>query len=167
MNYFQRSNIIIWTLAALLIITLSALGTMVFHRYFSGDTKRSERPCGPRCAFLTEELDLSESQEQRIEAIRNGFRAEGRVIADSLQLIRSGLVTELSREDPDTLHLNQLALQIGHLQALLTQKNSAHYLDIKKELTPEQREKLSSIYYELMGCCNYGEGKRMRERCQR
>jgi Spy/CpxP family protein refolding chaperone len=167
MNIFQRNKVVIWVLAGLLVIVMSALGTMVYHRWVRPVPPKSMQECGVRCNLLVDELGLSETQAKSIDSIRAGYRRAGMATADSLRARRSQLVTELSNEPCDTFRLRQLAVEIGMLQTDLINQTIDQYLRIRKECTPEQREKLSSLYYELMGCCPQGEGKGMRERCRR
>lgn len=167
MNFFQKDKVIIWVLAGLLIIALSALGTMVYDRWYAPVSTSTVKPCGEKCNLLSEELGLSAEQEQKVEQIRTTCRITGMAISDSLQINRSNLVKELSKEIPDTIHLRQIAQRIGQLQSQLTNQTINRYLKISKVCTPEQREKLSSLYFEMMGCCKQGEGKGMKNRCMK
>lgn len=162
----MKNRVVVWVLAGLLILSLSALGTMLYHRFFGRVPQKAQQECGMRCNLLTEELGLSETQAKKIGEIRAGHRVSAMAITDSLRSCRSELVTELSRETPDTLHLRQLAHRIGMLQTMLTNMTIDQYLLIRNECTPEQQEKLASLYYEIMGCCPAGEGSRMREQCR-
>ena len=165
MNFFQKNKIIIWILAGLLIVALSALGTMVYHTWQGSISPPVTGQCSRNCSLLSEELGLSAEQEQNIKRIQAECRQTGIATADSLRLKRSELVSELSREVPDTIHLRKLALTIGQLQSQLTDNTIDLYLQINRECSPSQREKLSSLFYELMGCCKQGEGNMMRKRC--
>jgi Spy/CpxP family protein refolding chaperone len=166
MNFFRTNKIIIWILSAMLIITLSALGTIIFRNKCKRVTEQEAQGCGMRCNLLTEELGLSETQAKTIDGIRAMHRKATMATADSLRFRRSELVTELGREIPDTLRLHDLSRKIGDLQARLVDQTIDQYLRIRNECTPEQQEKLSSLYYELMGCCPAGEGKQMLEQCR-
>jgi Spy/CpxP family protein refolding chaperone len=167
MNIFQRNRIVIWVLAGLLLIVMSALGTMIWHQWVKPVRAAQTEQCGPGCRLLTEELGLSEQQSAAVDSIRESFKRASAVTVDSLTSKRSLLVTELSKENPDTFLLRQYAMEIGMLQADLVNRTIDQYLLISKECTPEQREKLSSLYYEIMGCCRQGEGRMMRERCKK
>lgn len=167
MNIFQQNKVIIWVLAGLLILSLSVLGTMLYHRFSCPVPQTTERSCAAGCNLLSEELGLTDAQSKAVEQIRAGFRVVAIATADSLRTTRSELVTELSREVPDTARLHQLSADIGRLQTLLTNQTTDQYLQIRNLCTPEQREKLSSLYYEIMGCCKAGEGMQMREACRK
>jgi Spy/CpxP family protein refolding chaperone len=167
MNFFQKNNIIIWVLTVLLIVAISALGTMVYHRWYGAVPSPPGQPCDEKCSLLSEELGLTSEQEQKVEQIRVGCRKAGMAITDSLQIKRSELMTELSKEAPDTVYLRGIAQKIGQLQAQLTNQTITQYLKISKECSPEQREKLSSLYHEMMGCCKQGKGNRFRSKCEK
>lgn len=157
MNIFQKNRMIIWILSGLLIAAFSALGTMVYHHRLAPGLFAKEKSCDKGCDLLTEELGLTSEQKKNIGEIRMNCRINGMAISDSLRLMRSELLTELSREVPDTMKLRSIAGMIGNLQAQLTNRTIDQYLKISKECTPEQREKLSLLYYEMMGCCKRGE----------
>ena len=165
MNFFQKNIITTRILAVLLIVTLSALGTMVYQRWHVAAPPPEAQACGGKCNLLTEELGLSAQQEQQVGQIRMTCRQAGMAISDSLQLLRSTLVTELSKDIPDTIQLQNLAQHIGQLQARLTNQTIDQYLKISKVCTPGQRKKLSSLYFEMMGCCRQGNGKGMKKGC--
>lgn len=162
----MKNRVVVWVLAGLLVLSLSALGTMLYHRFCGRIPQKAQKDCGMRCNLLTEELGLSDTQAKKIGEIRAGHRVSAMAITDSLRSRRSELVTGLGQENPDTLHLRQLAQRIGTLQTMLTNMTIDQYFLIRNECTPEQQEKLSSLYYEIMGCCPAGEGHRMRERCR-
>jgi Spy/CpxP family protein refolding chaperone len=157
MNIFQKNRMIIWILSGLLIAALSALGTMVYHHRLAPGLFTTEKSCDGNCDLLTEELGLTAVQKKNIGEIRMNCRSNGMAISDSLRHMRSDLLTELSREEPDTMKLRSIAGMIGNLQAQLTNRTIDQYLKISKECTPEQREKLSLLYFEMMGCCKRGE----------
>jgi len=165
MYIFQKNRTIIWILTGLLIAALSALGTMVYRHWHAHLPYATEKSCNDDCDFLSEELGLTAEQKKKIGEIRINCRNHGMAISDSLRVLRSGLLTELSREVPDTFHLRLIAGRIGVLQEQLTNRTIDQYLKISKECTPEQRGKLSLLYYEMMGCCKHGEEKGMKNNC--
>lgn len=167
MNIFSRNKITIWILAGALVLALSALGTMIYHRYCCPLPDNTPPSCTTGCRLMKDELNLSEKQAKDIDRIRAHHRNVAMVTSDSLRLIRSEIVSELSKEAPDSIRLHQLAMTVGRLQALLTDQAINQYLHIRKECSPRQREKLSSLYYELMGCCPAGQGKKMHRQCGR
>lgn len=166
MNIFQKKNLAIWILAILLVVSLSALGTMIFHRACRPAPEKREASCPAGCSLLTKELGLDDKQAKQIEQIREEYRNTARITADSLRDKRMAIVTELGKPAPDTALLRVMAGDIGRLHALLINQTVDQYFRISRECSPEQREKLSSLYYELMGCCQQGEGPQMRERCR-
>ena len=167
MNFFQKNKVIIWVLTGLLIIALSALGTMIYYRLNTRVVTTEGKACSGKCDLLSEELGLTAEQEQKVEQIRATCRMNGMAISDSLQLNRSSLVTELSKDSPDTILLRLMAQRIGELQTKLTNQTIDRYLLISKVCTPAQREKLSSLYFEMMGCCKQGDGEGRQSRCRK
>lgn len=165
MNFFQRNKIIIRILAIMLIITVSALGTIVYQHVYPVVPGEKNGSCEKKCNLLSEELSLSPEQTKKIDKILAGCRQAGMMISDSLREKRSEILTELSRETPDSIHLQNIANEIGRLQSKLTNQTISQYLQISSECTPAQRVKLSSLYSEMMGCCKQGDGRGIGKRC--
>lgn len=167
MNIFLKNRMIIWILTGLLIAALTALVTLVCqHRLVTGRSP-IEKTCEKDCDFLSDELELTVEQKGKIGEIRVNCRNNGRVISDSLRFMRTCLLAELSKALPDTLQLRSIAGKIGLLQVQLTNRTIDQYLKISKECTPKQREKLSLLYYEMMGCCKHGDDKEMKNNCMK
>ncbi len=154
MNYFNRNRTVILVLSLLLIVALSGLATMAWHNYKQTPTQHPGATCSNSIMFLEAELRLTPDQVSRIEKIKSDCMGSSRCIVRELKDKKQELVTEMSSANPDSTRLNLLAAEIGRQQEQVIQTTIHQYLRIKAVCTPAQKEKLSGLYFELMGCGN-------------
>jgi len=165
MNYFTRYRIIIWILSAALLIAISVIGTMIYHDHSKSSPAitGSDTRYNPR-KFLHQELALTSGQLSEVEKLNIQCQEPSRCIMQDLREKKQQLLDELSKENSDTIKLSALASEIGLIQSKITMTTIDQYLRIKKICTPEQREKLSNLYFELFGGPGQGGGKGARHR---
>ena len=66
------------------------------------------------------------------------------------QTKRNELMTELGKENSDTIFLHTLAIEIGDMHNKLKHLTFKYYLEMKNICTDEQKEKLFQIFKEMM-----------------
>lgn len=159
MNYFSKNRIILWIVSSMLVISLTALGTMIYRTYLLPAKISQSKECPSSRQFLTTELDLNADQLSKIENINTACLGASRCIMQDLRVRRLELLEELSRDQSDTAELKRMASEIGMIQADLLNSTIAQYLAIKKICSPGQKEKLSNMYFDLFGCQKGGMGK--------
>lgn len=98
--------------------------------------------------FVRDELDLTDDQTERFEAMIDSFANQTRPIRDSLHEKRMALFDEMSSEQPSLDVLDELAEDIGALEIKLKKRTMRHMLERDDVLTPEQKEKLFSVFRE-------------------
>jgi Spy/CpxP family protein refolding chaperone len=156
MDEFRKNRIIIRILAILLLISISALATILFKNNRNA-RKASIVSAGERCSvsgtFLKKELGLTDAQGSAIEDICGICRGSSQCMKMNLQNRKSELIEELSRENSDTALLNRIAADFGSTQKDVIKMTIRQYLEIKKICDPEQRKKLALLYSELFGFC--------------
>ncbi len=166
MNFFTRTNIVIWVLAGLLVLTVSMLGTVLYRDWFCTGRPGTSATCVNSDQFLGSELGLNRRQMMHLNHLGKKHRMGTAPVMDSLRTIRTSLVTEMSKDNPDTNLINAYVEAISRMQGEITRRSVTQYLEIRQQCTPEQRKKLSGFYYELMGCCPAGQGRHMMENCR-
>jgi hypothetical protein len=163
MDEIRKSRVINRILAVLLVISISALITVLYKnkneagRVPSGSKEKS---CSSSAAFLGKELGLTESQESSLENICGICRGSSQCMKRELQTRKSELLSELSKENSDTSVLNRMAADFGETQSAVMKMTIRQYLEIKKVCNQEQRKKLFLLYSELFGCCEKGIGRK-------
>ena len=143
-----KKNLLILFLVLLTLVNVAALATIAYHRLHA---KRPFRPMGRpdgRIDFLQQELGLSEEQAKEFQTHMERFRTEMEPIHDSIRTMRTELMSELAKQEPDAGRLSQLAEEIGALEVNLKKKSITHMLEGKTLLTPEQQKKFLSRFRE-------------------
>ena len=156
MDAFRINRTINPILAVLLVISISALGTVLYKNNREAK-KNQEISVRERCSasgtFLKKELGLTDAQESFIENISGTCRGSSQCLKMKLYNRKAELLVELSKENSDTVILNRIATNYGATQTVVIKMTIQQYLEIKRICTPEQRIKLSVLYSELFGCC--------------
>jgi len=153
MNYFKNRNLFIWMIVILLVINISAISTIIFHVYFFKPTQHSELMSRERPhKFMKKELNLSPVQEKKFSQFKTEFRNNSKEILELLKANRIVMMEELSKTNPDTTKLNQIADKIGFLHASLKKKTIKHFIDMKNICDSGQFVRLGRMYeYMIMG----------------
>ena len=144
----MKKNLVILFLVVLTIINVTALVTIAYHRFHF---KRHFPPIGRpdiHMDFMKHELDLNEEQIKEFESQREKLKIETEPILDSIRAKRKELMDEIAAEEPSVEKLDRLTEEIGNLEITLKKKTTAHLLEGKAILTPEQQKKFFSLFKE-------------------
>ena len=159
MNSFSRHKVIIWILAGSLIITLSILGSLIYHTWAEPEELIGKAACSTSCVRLFDELDLDEAQHDEIEKILDHYKDTSATLITELRQRRLALMEELQNDDPDSLRIFILSEELGAIQVRMTKQATSQYLQIRAICKPGQRQKLSNVYCDLFGCSRVKMGK--------
>jgi len=151
MDTYKKNRFLFWLLIFLVVVNLSAIVTIfVFTR------QPSPVACGEASSksgvALCEQLDLTELQSKKVEEINILYREVTSPIVAKIKEKRAEILDELNKENPDTLRLNNLAMDLTSLQSQMQRANFRQYLELKTVCTPEQVHRLSALYRDLYGC---------------
>jgi hypothetical protein len=168
MNFFIRYKVFAWILAGLLLVALSALGTMIWNVWFEPEktviVRETPPGCSTSCMMLNSELDLDPGQNRDVELIIMRSRQSSGEVVAALHGKRTDLLEELTKENPDTAILKMISEEIGKIQGNLTMNAVNQYLQLRDVCDPDQQQKLTSLYYELFGCPRTGHMMQHQER---
>lgn len=147
----------IWVIAALGLMNLATIFTVVYHRNSSIENKINEiQPSISESTsvrfsgrYFRDELGLTREQMNEFSGFNQRFRQEARRINLMLSEKRQAMFSELSGENNDTNRLNILSDSIGLLHAELKKITYRYYMDFKQICTPEQEEKLEQLFGEM------------------
>ena len=133
----KRSLIIITAAVASLCLVQAAAaqGQSLF-------ASRGDHDGTPRLERLTGLLDLSEEQEEAIEAIQEQARAEGVELKKQQARLRNEIEGELLADQPSESKLVRLTEELGALRTQLQVIRLKARLAVRAELTDEQRDQL-------------------------
>ncbi len=152
MNIFSSHKVIIWILTGSLIVTLSILGSLIYHTWAQTEEPIAQTGCSSSCMMLFDELELDASQQREIENILDHYRDTSALLVSELRQCRLTLMEELQNDDPDSLEIILLSEDLGAYQARMTRLAASQYLQIRTICKPDQRQKLSNVYCDLFGC---------------
>lgn len=156
----MKRKLIIFGIALLLIINISALATIGYHRWCPYKGEREQ--CNPSNEdYLYRELALSQSQKEKMENIKQSFHLHANKISEQLLAKRTDLVDLLKGSKPDSAMTHQLLNEIGALQNDIQKQVIYSLLQEKEILTPEQLEKFFLIITQRLiqeGRCHQSNG---------
>lgn len=143
---------LIWIIVILAAINISTVGTIVYHIYFQGNTIQNSNssqidiPDSHLGRFFRDELSLNYEQHEQFRDFRQKFHKQANILSNKMQVNRNELITELGKENSDTVYLHALAREIGEMHEELKYLTFEYYLEMKNICTDEQKEKLFQIF---------------------
>ncbi len=171
----KQKRILILFIIVVTLVNLVALGTVL---YKLNQVKRFheeaiiENPADKSLpdsvgrSFMMSEIGFDQEQRQLMGTSWRNFRSDVAPVMEELRNLNAELANEVMKSEPDTLTLQGLCDEIGHLHARMKLETMHHLLDIKHIATPEQNEKLKYFYQEMLsrgdGAQSEGKGNRHR-----
>ncbi len=152
----NNNKSLITTIVFLSLFSLSTIGTIVYHIYFTEEgtsevvAEQIDVPDKGLGRFFRQQLNLTHKQHIQFRKFRQQFHKKANVVTDELQLKRNEFMDELGKDSSDTDKLHQLSLEIGALHAELKHLTFEYYLQMKNICNKEQQEKLHTIFQSMM-----------------
>ncbi|MBE9469583.1 MAG: periplasmic heavy metal sensor [Bacteroidetes bacterium] len=152
MDYFNKNKILIWLIIILLAINVSTVATIGYHFYTRGRVERINNRRHVRIPnkrfgrFMFKELDLNRSQRGKFQEFQDEYHHNAMNITKEMMEKRNEIFEELSKENPDTLKLYEMAGDIGIYHKNLKKQTIRHYVKMKKNCDKQQQKKLLKIY---------------------
>jgi Spy/CpxP family protein refolding chaperone len=156
MNSSNKYRILIWIIVITIVINLSAIGSYYYHRITKSNSaevtqeNRTTVPGEQRTRFFRDQLKLNAEQLDQFRNINRTFNWTARSIEMNLAQLREDLINELGTPNPDSIRLDQLAVEVGNNHCKLKQVTTTFYLDMKKICTTEQQAKLHEIFQSML-----------------
>ena len=169
-----KRNLVIWSIVLLVVLNISSLATIWYHRYQFRKENRAERferrgrnmPDGAphrfrqMPPFLTETLDLSEKQHHDLDSIWFHYNNQRRLLEDSMNRIRAEMFNILMEKSLDSGLYENLS---GQQTRLLKELNDT-MLEMNRTIRDNLSEDQQNAYAEKM---EEMRNKMSRERRQR
>lgn len=160
MNVLTKKRLLIGTIVALLIMNISALGTIAYNKYQTkkhieqvrknrnfnknrGHGKRNYLKKVKR--YVRKELDLTEEQFKEYSRLKDLNMKKTGAIWKEIEAKRKLTYKEFCKENPDTAFLNALSADIGELHKQLHQETIHHFYKVHEILNPEQQKKFNQM----------------------
>lgn len=150
MNYFKNNTILMWVLIVLLVINASAIGTMIYFRVSDQAGIRPDFNPDEPPRFLQERLHLNPEQRHLFHEMHMHFRNAMDKMGADMEANRAEILKELSKQDPDSDRLDQLADDYGKLHRDLKLLTISHFKEMKRSLGPEQQEAFTDFVRKMM-----------------
>ena len=149
------------SLAALAVLTLSAIATILYRvkaEKVQGEEIQIEMNAVIMSGmYFRQALNLSPQQMDEFRGINQSFRQRARDINHALDRYRVQIFNELKKENPDTVICNTLSAEIGNLHEDLKIETCSFFLAVKQICDPEQEQKLHELF-EPVFSANFGFG---------
>lgn len=144
MNYFNKKNLVIISIAVLLIVNIAAISTVLYLTY-----KRPalpERPSRESMRTARNKLNLSSDQMNAFELFQKDYQQKSKHVFFDMHKKRVMMMDEFSKENPDSMLLYDLAKQTGDLHHELKRLTINHLLDIKSVCNKDQFSYLEGMF---------------------
>ena len=90
-------------------------------------------------------LNLTAEQNQKVQAMREGFFKESLPLRNEMQIKQLELRTLWAQTNPDQDKILAKQKEINALRAQLQEKGTRHRLEMRKVLTPEQQAQIGAF----------------------
>ncbi len=104
----------------------------------------------PRGQFFKSELGLDREQTFLFRDLYHQYKEDASRISIEMEILRKEMIDELIVKNPDSLLLQEVAINIGDLHKQLKELTFSYFLKMKNNCTPEQEIKLHEIFNSLL-----------------
>ncbi|MCK9997012.1 MAG: Spy/CpxP family protein refolding chaperone [Candidatus Krumholzibacteria bacterium] len=106
---------------------------------------------GHRMEFLADHLELTDEQITAIEGIQSRGQAKNMELRKEMMRLRNELQSEMLKDDPSEKVVLDLTGKIGALRSEVQTNRLSSRLEVRKQLTPEQRDKMLMLHERFQG----------------
>ena len=156
MQILQKKRFVIGIIVFLLIINISAISTIVFHKYHYAEVEKDSTNINyiknnngdyhSRVKnFIKEELNLTDEQFIKYSKLKDENINKTELFFGKIHEYRKLIIEEKKEDVPDTALLNKFSNNIGKLHTQMQVETIKHFLEVKKNLNKEQIEKFNLI----------------------
>ncbi len=172
-TFFSQFKVGAWILGILLVLNVSALGTIlygIYHQHRIIRHNRMELPFRhPQPGiFLKEELNLTDKQFGKFDKARANYQQTASQLNIHLVDLKRAYIQELMKDAPDTAFMRTTADSIGLLHTDLIRQTGIYYKEIRQLCNPEQVDRLNEFFKRIMQPEEMGmmPGRMIRHRMQ-
>lgn len=156
MNYFNKKRLAIITIVVLLIINITTIGTVLYHTHIKPkrvyDKERTYRNTKKHMRFTREQRVLFRKKVME-------FRKKTNPLHHQISEIRSHILDELAKQNPDTTLIFDLNEKAGELHLELKRQTILNLIELKQSWDPEQYDVLDKMFRQTMMDDYRGPGK--------
>lgn len=146
----------VWIIVILLATNLSMAVTFLYHK--QQDKKATQQtevsaiqvPTEQRTRFFREQLNLNQEQVTQFRELNRNYNRTAREITFQLEKLRSEMVEELGKPEPDKEQLQVITKTIGELHMQLKNVTIGYYMGMKAVCDDDQKIKLNEIFKSML-----------------
>jgi Spy/CpxP family protein refolding chaperone len=135
----RKNTFIVSALVALLVVSMA---TVVMAQGRGHGPGQGESDPEMKIERMAKHLDLSAEQVTAIKEIHESGRAENLATRKQLLRLRNEKHGEMLKDDPSTKKVLELTTEMGDLRTRMQTSRTSERLEVRKVLTPEQRDKM-------------------------
>ncbi len=152
-KFFNKTNILILIIVGLVVLNISIVSTIIWHRYHDfherwGDGMPFHR--GRMEMFIPEKLKLDPEQKLKFHHIDSAFRKSSFDIAKHMHEVRFKILQELKKPKVDTIIFLGYSKEIGNMHAKLKMNTIEFYIEMKKICSPVQQDSLAGLFQKIL-----------------
>jgi len=134
-----------WILIFSVIINISTLATVSYHRWFKPKKQRTDRSRSNHHEFLSKKLGLTDEQSQKIKELRSELWQQLKPLKNQLNDERRHFFQIQNQDTTNIEEIYNSIERISEIQKQMQRKTAENLLAHQSILTPEQRKKFFSI----------------------
>lgn len=169
-DYRNKKRILIGIIIVLVLINLTALGTLGYDKYKRNHNKKTEsrqenkkiENKGDRIKqFVKKELNLNEKQcSVYFRSMDENF-AQSKLMLEKIGKCKKQIIEQTISENPDTVLMNKLCDSLGYFHNRMQRGTNRHFIEMMSQLDSTQKIKLKKILIKMNeGGWNKGENNR-------
>lgn len=151
-KFFSQKRILIYIIIALVVFNIATIGGILFYlkneRHDSHEGRSNKMM--HKVDFIKEKLQLNESQLIDYQMYHDAFYKRGKILIDSMQVIRKHTIDHMTVAVPDTAAIDELNRKFGNLHTELKNNAVDFYFKLKKICTPSQQDTLKIIFTKML-----------------
>jgi hypothetical protein len=175
-NNKNKKLILIGIIAVLILINLTALGTMGYHKFRQRHNEKTRREKNTRPIienrkdrikqFVKKELKLSDKQCSIYYRSMDENFMRTKLMQDKIGNCKRKILEQTISDKPDTLLMNRLCDSLGYYHCLMQKGMNKHFLGMMTILDSTQKEKLKKTLIRMneKGWDNGENNKNQRDR---
>ncbi|MEA3496539.1 MAG: periplasmic heavy metal sensor [Bacteroidota bacterium] len=149
MNYFNKIRNLTISVIILAVLNISTIATLIILNSKTNYHPRHLQQPHNSHKFIFNELGLDDNQKAEFEQFRDEFRLNMKNISNELSQKHIELFEEITSAKPDSLKLNELAVETGELHAALKNESTKFFLSMRSICNKEQEKTLFAIFEEM------------------
>ena len=152
MDIFSKQRMIVWAIIVLVILNLGTLATLWINHFqrIAPPPRSGFGPPKQARTFLTRELAFTEDQKEQLKTLQTRQMAQMDALQHDIDDLKRRMMDELLTSSAETGTIDDLAGEIGEIEAKKSRLVYTHLEEIRDLCTPQQRKRYNGIIQEIL-----------------